>query len=211
MIWDGITLRPGHHEAGKRDALADAARHGDWDAVFALLGEHPGWVNSGRLGGATWYAPLHQAAWRGAAPEAVRRLVALGAWRTLRTASGERAVDVARRKGHRHLVEPLTPAILHPVPEGTLATIQRHFHGLIRQRAEDLVTLHRLRLPELEPLTEQADPSCWFPVPGMYGGFGYRLEPPGLVVESWCRVVGGSGQRHAIDEGGVRLLDEGFV
>ncbi len=42
----------------------------------------------------------------------------------------------------------------------------------------------------------------WFPVPGMYGGFSYRLESAGveakLVSESWCRVVGGSGQRHEI-------------
>lgn len=38
-------------------------------------------------------------------------------------------------------------------------------------RAGNLVAKERLRLPELDPLTELASPSCWFPVPGMYGGF----------------------------------------
>ena len=33
-----------------------------------------------------------------------------------------------------------------------------------------------------------------------------------LYVESWIRVVGGSGQAHVIThEGGVTLIDEGFV
>jgi len=49
----------------------------------------------------------------------------------------------------------------------------------------------------------------WFPVPGMYGGFSYRLEVAGvkakLVSESWCRVVGGSGQRHEITRTGGRV------
>jgi hypothetical protein len=55
----------------------------------------------------------------------------------------------------------------------------------------------------------------WFAVPGMYGGFSYRLETEGeesrLISESWCRVVGGSGERHEINAFGSRLVDEGFV
>jgi hypothetical protein len=49
----------------------------------------------------------------------------------------------------------------------------------------------------------------------MYGGFSYRLESVGveakLVSESWCRVVGGSGQRHEITSAGSQLVEEGFV
>lgn len=49
----------------------------------------------------------------------------------------------------------------------------------------------------------------------MYGGFSYWLEGEGeqakLITESWCRVVGGSGQRHEITAAGSRLLEEGFV
>jgi hypothetical protein len=49
----------------------------------------------------------------------------------------------------------------------------------------------------------------------MYGGFKYGLSikdlKPTLVVESWSRVVEGSGQRHEISPERVRLVDEGFV
>ena len=71
------------------------------------------------------------------------------------------------------------------------------------------------RLPELEPLLELDKAEMWFPIPGMYGGFSYRLECAGantlLIAESWCRVVGGSGQRHEITAVGSRLTEEGFV
>ena len=32
-----------------------------------------------------------------------------------------------------------------------------------------------------------------------------------LMSESWCRVVGGSGQRHEVTSSRSRLVDEGFV
>jgi hypothetical protein len=54
-----------------------------------------------------------------------------------------------------------------------------------------------------------------FAVPGMYGGFRYELEADGeqsrLIVESWCRVVQGSGQRHVVSAAGSTLVEEGFV
>lgn len=70
-------------------------------------------------------------------------------------------------------------------------------------------------LPELEPLLELDEPKTWFPVPGMYGGSRYWLAESGanakLVSESWCRVAGGSGQRHQITAGGATLVEDGFV
>lgn len=211
--WDGVTRRESYSAQvlQVRDGLADAARDGDWAEVCDLLGRHPEWINSGRVGGASGYTPLHQAAWLGAPAEVAERLVAMGAWRTLRTAAGERAADIAARKGYSHLAEPLTPVIRHPLPREVLEAIERHFHAVIRERTGDLVARQELRLPRLEPLTEQWEPACWFPVPGMYGGFSYRLQGLELVVESWCRVVGGSGQRHVIDAGGARLVRQGFV
>ena len=101
------------------------------------------------------------------------------------------------------------------VPVGVLLKIQAHFHAVIRARIDRQLPDHGLRLPELEPLLELDRPHMWFPVPGMYGGFSYRLESPGveakLVSESWCRVVDGSGQRHEITSEGSRLVEEGFV
>ena len=46
----------------------------------------------------------------------------------------------------------------------------------------------------------------------MYGGFNFGWKGPGVIeCESWCRVVGGSGERHEITSTGVELVAEGFV
>ena len=214
---DGITQNETLNEeaAQARHALADAAKNGNWPHLFELLSEHGEWINATRPGGSAWYAPLHQAAWHGAPVAVVERLVMLGAWRTHQNARGERPVDVAARRGHRHLVGTLAPERKRSVPLGVLLKVQGHFHNVIRVRVEELVKKHRLRLPELEPLLETERPRMWFAVPGMYGGFSYRLEADGLqpklFSESWCRVAGGSGQRHEITPRGSKLVEEGFV
>ena len=217
IIWDGITQSENLNEdaANTRIALADAAKSYKWPTVFELLSKYGDFVNSCRPGGKSLYAPLHQAAYAGAPADIVHRLLELGAWRTLQNARGERAVDVAERKGHHQLRETLEPVLKHQVPIGVLLKIQSHFHEVIRGRIDRELPNHGLRLPELEPLLELDRPQMWFPVPGMYGGFSYCLELTGadakLVAESWSRVVGGSGQRHEITTYGSRLVEEGFV
>ncbi|WBB80304.1 ankyrin repeat domain-containing protein [Micromonospora sp. WMMD882] len=73
-----------------------------------------------------------------------------------------------------------------------IATRRGHHHLL-----DVLLDLDRMRM--------------WFPVPGMYGGFSYHLEtrdgPVRLVVDSWCRIVGGSEQRHEITSEKTTPLD----
>jgi hypothetical protein len=144
--------------------------------------------------------------------EVVQQLIDMGAWRTLRNARGERPLDVATRKKHTHLLGVLEPVYRHLVPLGMLLKIQSHLHEVIRGRAEQLVQEHALRLPELEPLLELEQPQMWFSVPGMYGGLKYHLDEAGviarLVSERWCRVVGGSGQRHVITSKGGVLEEE---
>lgn len=217
ISWDGTTRAEGLDAtiAARREELAARAKACDWDAVLALLEERPFWANATRPGGRSLYAPLHQAAYGGAPVEVVDRLVALGAWRTLRTARGEQPVDIARRRAHEHLVAALTPTLQRTVAADVLSAIQGHFHGCIRGRANELVERSKLRLPELEPLLELPEPQMWFPVPGMYGGFSYRLDRLAgrhvLVAESWCRVVGGSGECHVISAHGALLVERGFV
>lgn len=218
ITWDGITLERtlDEREAQARHALADSAKAGDWSRVFRLLSRtHGEWINSTRPGGLARYAPLHQAAWHGAPVPVVEKLITLGGWRTCQNARGERPVDVAERRDHRHLLAALAPVYKRRVPLEVLSRVQAHFHAVIRGRAEHLVAQHQLRLPELEPLLEFEEESTWFKVPGMVGGFHYWLDvdgvDPKLVTDSWCRVVGGSGQRHEITSRGSRLVDEGFV
>lgn len=216
VIWDGTTKEniAGSDEARKRHALADAARDGAWDRALDLLYERPAWINCSRPGGVSGYAPLHQAAWCGAPVEVVERLIEHGAWRTLQNTHGERPVDIAERNGHTRLSGILTPVYKHRVPWGILLRLQANFHSVIRGRAEHLVQKHSLRLPVLTPLLELEKPEMWFSVPGMAGGFSYRLESAGiqprLISDSWCRVVGGSGETHEITHRGSRLTRSGF-
>ncbi|MFG2295905.1 ankyrin repeat domain-containing protein [Streptomyces sp. NPDC048603] len=211
--WDGVTTADVYADdtVRKRGRLADAARDGRWEQVLELLAEDPERVNSTRIGGASGYSPLHQAAWHGAGPEVTGRLVDLGAWRTLPTGSGERAVDIALSRGHTDLVPLLTPVVRHPLPPAVQGGLERRLHALIAADSRGLAERHRLRMPPLGPLTELTRPRMYFPVPGMYGGFSWELDGAALVVESWSRVAGGSGRRHRVTPEATELIAEGFV
>lgn len=217
VIWTGITSSSLLSDKGQAiyQRLADAAKSHDWPTMFALLDNDAELVNATRPDGISLYAPLHQMAYGGASLDDIKRLIKLGAWRTLQNARGERAIDIAEIRGHQHLLPLLRPRIKHQVPTGILLRIQSHLHDVIHGRVRDLIEQHQLRLPELEPLLELKEPKMWFAVPGMYGGFSYWIDADGasakLVAESWCRVAGGSGQRHEITSAGSELVAEGFV
>ena len=97
----------------------------------------------------------------------------------------------------------------------SILAIERNLHGLMQLRAGNLIEEHQIVLPGLTAPADATDEPAWFPIPGMYGGFSYRWAghsaEPLLVVESWCRVVEGSGQRHHITTDGSTLIEEGFV
>jgi len=215
--WKGITKSEAlrDDEAAIRHNLADAAKAYNWKKTLEILNKRPDLINVTRPDGRSLYTPLHQAAHGNAPVQVVQQMIAMRGWRTLKNADNERPVDIARKKAHQHLIELLEPVYKIYVSQETLASIQKHFHAIIRGRTDDLVEKSGLRLPELEPLLELEQPQMWFPVPGMYGGFSYWLNGEGenvkLISESWCRVVGGSGQRHEITVKEGKLVDEGFV
>jgi hypothetical protein len=166
--WDGVTTRDVYKPAivEARDRLADAARSNDWVRVLEALETRSKWVNATRLGSRSGYAPLHQAAWHGADREVVLRLLDLGAWRTLRTSSGERAADIAMARRHAHLADLLEPVVIQQVPAGTLAALERRFHVLIEEVTDGLAARLQLKLPQLEILTELSPGACmYFPFP----------------------------------------------
>lgn len=108
-------------------------------------------MNSGRPAGRARYAPLHQAAHGGAPAPVVRRLLEMGAWRTLGTRRGERAGDIAGRRGHRALIPLLTPVYRSSrIAQDVLDRVQGHFHALIKAYPAGRKPF--LRLPELKPL-----------------------------------------------------------
>lgn len=100
------------------------------------------------------------------------------------------------------------------IDPATRSSIELHFHGLIRRRAEEF-GIDVAQLPDLSCASGTRENPAYFPVPGMHGGFAYWFEGEGqaakLVTESWSRVVGGSGERHEIEASGMRLIDVGFV
>ena len=143
-VWDGVTradtLSP--EAATVRHRLADAAKAYDWSTVLGLLKQDNQLINVTRLGGQSRYAVLHQAAHGSAPASVIEQLLNLGAWRTLRTAQGERPLDIAVRLGHGHLRDLLTPAIWHNVSLEVLQPIRQHFHAVIRERADQYVLEH---------------------------------------------------------------------
>jgi hypothetical protein len=219
--WPGV-IDPGllkEEAVARNHRLADAAKAGRWPEVFEVL-DLP-WVgpNSWRLGGSSWFAPLHQAAWHGAPAEVVSSLLSLGALRSLPARDGRTAYDVAAARGHDALLELLRPEP-SPLPPERVAALDTLLASVIDGRLtlpDGIADSYRrpldesLRYPPVAVLHECRGRRLWFAVPGMYGGFGVELMRGYLYVESWIRVVGGSGQAHVITHEGAVLVEEGFV
>ena len=211
--WPGVldvdALKPGH--VAQVDRLADAARAGDWGSVLALLDAGHGLTaNHSRITGRSWFAPLHQAAWLGAPEQVAEQLLRRGAWRSLRTADGDLPSDIARNRGHDHLQRVLELPETREPEQRRFAAWDRHLAALIAERTERLGPV-RIRPVQTEVIVRDRLESLWFGYPGMYGGFRLSTHQDRLFVESWSRVVGGSGQAHVITESGCVLVEEGFV
>ncbi len=217
--WDGRLDRTAMHmdEARVRHDLADAAKRYDWGSVLDIIHSRPVLINVARPGSKSLYAPLHQAANGDAPSRVVEALVAAGAWRMLRNARGERATDVARRKGHSKVADLLEPEILTSVPATGAAS---HRAGVPqrdpRAGGESPPARRAMRLPAARTLPRvSACRKFWFAIPGMYGGFAYTLEGSGpeatLVAESWNRVsrrAQASGTKSR--QSGATLVASGF-
>lgn len=191
--------------------LADAAKTGRWNTVLDLV-EHGTWSNANqwRITGRSWFTPLHQAAWLGAPVDMAERLLRAGAWRSLRTADGDRPIDIARQRGHHHLVEVLAVRAVGASEERRFAAWDSHLAALIAERTGPLEPVPFRPVPTELLVMEQLE-TLWVPYPGMYGGFSLSAHRDRLFVESWSRVVGGSGQAHVITEHGCVMVEEGFV
>ena len=181
--------------------LADAARDGAWTRVFELLDgrgvDFAVGVNDWRRGGTSWFSPLHQAAWHGAPIDVVENLVNRGAWRTLRDAHGRRPIDIALERGAEHLANVLEPRFVHPVLDRALTAMSAALAELVAAAARQAECVAPIRHLDAACLAE-TDANAWFPIPGMYGGFSAQMFHGRLHVESWSRVVGGSGRAYVI-------------
>lgn len=189
----------------------------DWPNLIKEVKENPNMVNTCRFPQnsssepAKLYTPLHQAVNGKASKEVIKELLKLGASKTLKTAKGETACDIAKRLGSEEEILKLleVPKEIRE-KQDEIQKLETGLHSVILGRAKDLITKNGQALPQVGYLYEFGE--FWYPVPGMYGGFSVTKHEKGIEASSWCRVVGGSGQRHLIDkEGNVTLEDEGFV
>lgn len=232
FVWNGVLDATQYSDVvvAARHRLADAAKAGDWPMVFRLLDQPDAMVrvNDWRPGGTAWFTPLHQAAWHGAPTSVASELVARGALRSLTDSRGRTALDVRTERNSAEFVSkgagaqsylalrgllapppsPLSPARIRALDTHLAAVIEGRISGVLYEGRDPQAVL---RYPPVAILHEVPGLRLWFPVPGMYGGFDIRLRDGYLEVNSWCRVVGGSGQRHVITEQGSTLVGEGFV
>jgi hypothetical protein len=111
----------------------------------------------------------------------------------------------------RECVPELRPVDESLAHDGTLWRIQEMFRGVIMSRVRE----GRLAVPRHMPRLSRNMLREKEPIPGMAGGFAYRMSLRGdvleLVAESWSRMAGGSGMRHRITEKAALLEAEGFV
>lgn len=204
MEWGSLT-DPGRFNdwyRKERHRFSDMARDADWNALFEELLRRqpgPGWVNLPRIGNRnrSGFAPLHQAAWHGAEFAVVSRLIAYGAWRTQRARDGRRAVDVARERGHTHLLKLLEPVMVRQLPSPP-EMLERHFHSLLWERLGPCFEKTEHLLPPLAPLTEGPAVEITFTVWGLMGGVTYRLEADHLHVHIHSRMDADDGEHYRV-------------
>lgn len=95
--------------------------------------------------------------------------------------------------------------------EPDLEALQSQLQRLVEQRCQEF-RIPSPAVPSLAPALPDEDDKAWLAVPGMYGGFSYWAAEGQklltLTVESWSRVVEGSGQRHLVTASGLVLVED---
>lgn len=220
VMWDGRT-EPNSIRVGDPEKLLELfadAKSGQWDRVLAFLSlsDHAEFLNALELDNPSLNTVLHYAALTNADPVVVRQLVDMGTWRTRRNASNQTALDLAKEHNHTSLYDILEPVLKMAVPPETLQQLEYHFHDLIRSYKDSgsIVTGQALQLPQLAPMLEIGGTPMFFLIPGMFGGFDYRMENGSSETVLYTHISSrmdepSEGQIHKITLSGIELLAEG--
>lgn len=175
LPWDGVLLPRDLYTAAAvkaRDALTDAAKAGDWRRTLSQVrNDYTVGVNTWRIGGESLFTPLHHAAYLGAPKETVAELLALGGVRSLPTAHGELPVDLAKRRGHDHLVPLLDPFYKPGTPIGdNLERLNANLNELLSIMTAEFRGEHPLRTFDVRMICEEGGPTeATCTAPGMSG------------------------------------------
>ncbi|CAL4102304.1 unnamed protein product [Meganyctiphanes norvegica] len=198
------------------EKISDWSYSHNWNELLKCLSDNQEYINRTRLARDSTtppklFTPLHQAAYGKAPKNVIENLLNLGASKTLKTTEGQTAYDIAVQKNmQQDILDILQVPEEIKKNEEEIKKMEKGLHKAILGRVEDLIKKNNMQLPQLSFLYEFED--FWFPVPGMYGGFHVCKCDKGVETSSWCRVAGGSGQKHLIDkQGDVKITEEGFV
>ena len=210
--WNGIT-KSGIYSKDYEDSvqmLFRKLKNSEWNSVFELASSDANLVNCVRPGSDSYYTILHGAARIGAPTEVINKFIDLGAFKTMKTKSGETPFDLARKFGHDEIVNLLIPKINFECDFNTLKSIENNLHLLITKETEGLVYKHSLRLPDISILLEiRHDDRVYFSIPGMMGGVSFSLKcidkKVVLEVQIESRMWGGA-DYYEVSEVGSRLL-----
>ena len=196
--------------------VADLGNTKQWTELVELLKDCQWYINSCRLpidksSTIDLCTPLHYAAKGGAPKDVFEELIKLGASKTLKDINGKTAYDIGKSNG---LPEDVLTLIEVPTAiqekESDIQNMESGLHKVILGRVETLVKEHGLQLPQVAFMYEFGE-GIWYPVPMMYGGFNIYMHDDGIEAVSFCRVAGGSGQRHVINrKGEVELVEDGL-
>jgi hypothetical protein len=210
--WDGVTKS--YSISKKRNSelqnLFKNAIDNSWGTVIDKLKNNTKYINSVQPDTENEYTLLHYAA-QSMNILAIKALIKLGAWRSVKSNSGEMPVNlIADIQENSEVIRLLTPKFRGRFDADQLQAIEKLYQQLIIELTEGLAGKHKLRLPQLQVLLELEKSSQWFPVPRMYGGFSsflnYDLSNITLKVASWSRIVGESYKIHEIDKNNVVLI-----
>jgi hypothetical protein len=215
--WYGAISLKGmnYHLLSESKAIDQALAAGDWPSVIRVLEGSSDLVNAVFPKNRKQSTLLHMAAVGEASPYIVEELLRLGAFRTVKDASGLQAVEIAERAGADYLLTLLKPETNRNLEPERLSFIQEMFHGFLRTFMLAYKTPVPLRLPQLSVFTEVDRLRVWFPIPMMAGGCNFWIEEEErqsvLHAETWCRICDGSGMHHRITPFEITVIEEGFV
>ncbi|KAK3089285.1 hypothetical protein FSP39_002358 [Pinctada imbricata] len=200
--------------------VARLAEQHQWQDLIKVLRDRYDLINmcslpkdQSDLPNLTLLTPLHHAVIGKAPKEVFEELLKLHASRTYKNKEGLTAYDIGKSNG---LDEDILKMIEIPEEirkqEIEIKNMEEGLHKLILDRVEHLIQETGIQLPQLSYLFEFG--SFLYHVPLMYGSFSVKKakKDKGIMVESWSRIVGGSGQRHRINKKGkIKLKAEGFM
>lgn len=209
-------------QALEYDTLANFTEKGAWEEALHFIEDHHHLINTSRLrtrpkegedaeneSKTFLWTPLHWAASsEDAGLDIIERLLHFGALKSLETAIGETAHDIAfGRNRPNEILEALEVPYSVKKNKEAIEKIREVAHTIIEDRVGDIITENGMQLPQIQILWEvsnECGESMMYPVLGMRGGYSLDLdvEDNKLYIVGWTRADGGEEIRHVINSKG---------